>query len=114
MKRTWRGRSRAYSGSTGSLTFRTELRLAPHFVDAGQPGAHRAVLLVANPAAGAGAALDQDLVAGLGEGADARRRHRDALLAGLDLAGAPTITRRPGRSEGDAQAGDGQAFRRGR
>ena len=69
------------------LDLQDELRLAPDLLDAGQPGSDRAVVLVADPAAGPGSPLQQDPVAGLGEGADARRRQRDALLARLDLAG---------------------------
>ena len=68
------------------LHLQHELGALPDLVDGDERRAHGRVFVVADPAARAGAALDQHAVARLGEGARTGRREGDALLARLDLA----------------------------
>src|SRR5439155_25650442 len=68
------------------LDLQDELSALPDLVGGGQRRADGGVLVVTDPAAPAGAALDDDTVAGFGEGAGAGGRQRDARFARLDLA----------------------------
>ncbi len=67
------------------LDLEDELGLAPHALDDGDDGARSSIVVVAKPAARAGARLDEDAVARFGERARAGWRQGDALLADLDL-----------------------------
>src|SRR3954451_14904664 len=64
-----------------------ELGLAPDLVERDDPGALRLVVGIADRAALAGALLNQNLVAVLGELASSDGRQRDAVLVVLDLGG---------------------------
>src|SRR5437870_1634532 len=67
------------------LDLEDELGLAPHAVGHRHHGARASIVVVAESAASARIRLDEDAVPRFGEGARARRRQGDALLADLDL-----------------------------
>src|SRR2546427_786390 len=77
------------------LDLQDEIGALPALVGGGQRRADGGVLVVTDPAAPAGAALDDDTVAGFGEGAGAGGRQRDARFARLDLARDPDDHRAP-------------------
>ena len=77
------------------LDLQDELGALPDLVGGGQRRADGGVLVVTDPAAPAGAALDDDTVAGFGEGSGAGGRQRDARFARLDLARDPDDHRAP-------------------
>src|SRR5438094_58697 len=100
MSSAWRRRSgftsRIDTSAPRPTAVRAALRRAvPDRVGGGQRRADGGVLVVTDPAAPAGAALDDDTVAGFGEGSGAGGRQRDARFARLDLARDPDDHRAP-------------------
>src|SRR3989442_1758666 len=111
MSSAWRRRGRRRGGEMGEenrarggprgprggrpLALQDGRGALPALVGGGRRRAGGGVLVATDPAAPAGAALDDDTVAGFGEGAGAGGRQRDARFARLDLARDPDDHRAP-------------------
>jgi hypothetical protein len=67
------------------LDLENELALRPHFIHAGQDGAHGGELFIADAAARAGPALHEHAMGPLSERMGASRGQRHTQLARLDL-----------------------------